>query len=47
MEQKNQAIYIKIETNIVEEIEKAKELVSLLERANELIQSLKSIDIKL
>jgi len=38
---------VKIETNLEEEKEKAKELVSLLERANELIQSLKTIDVKL
>jgi len=38
---------VKIETNLEEEKEKAKELVSLLERANVLIQSLKPIDIKL
>lgn len=47
MELKEQVIYINVETNIEKEKAKAKELVSLLERANELIQSLKSIDIKL
>ena len=36
---------IKIKTNADEEIEKAKELVSLLERANELIQSLNNLRI--
>lgn len=38
-------IEIKVQTNADEEIEKAKELVSLLERANELIQSLNNIKI--
>lgn len=38
-------IKVKIQTNADEEIEKAKELVSLLERANELIQSLNNIKI--
>ena len=33
-------IEVKVQTNADEEIEKTKELVSLLERANELIQSL-------
>lgn len=47
MEKENQTITVNIETNIDEQKEKVKELVSLLERANELIQSLKSIDIKL
>ncbi len=36
-------IEIQVQTNADEEIEKAKELVSLLERANELIQSLNNI----
>ena len=36
-------IKVKIETNADEEIKKVKELVSLLERANELIQSLNNI----
>jgi hypothetical protein len=38
-------IEIKVQTNADEEIEKVKELVSLLERANELIQSLNNIKI--
>lgn len=38
-------IEVKVHTNADEEIEKAKELVSLLERANELIQSLNDIKI--
>jgi hypothetical protein len=38
-------IEVKVQTNADEEIEKAKELVSLLERANELIQSLSDIKI--
>ncbi len=38
---------VKIKTNIDEEIEKAKELVSLLERADQLIQSLSKIKIQL
>lgn len=38
-------IEIKIKTNADREIEKAKELVSLLERANELIQSLDNLKI--
>lgn len=37
---KAEEIEIKVTTNVDEEIKKAKELVSLLERANELIQSL-------
>lgn len=36
-------IEIHIESNIDDVIKKVKELVSLLERANQLIQSLKSI----
>lgn len=36
-------IKITVKTNADEEIEKAKELVGLLERANELIQSLNNI----
>ena len=38
-------IEITVKTNADEEIEKAKELVSLLERANELIQSLNNIKV--
>lgn len=38
-------IKITVKTNADEEIEKAKELVGLLERANELIQSLNNIKI--
>ncbi len=40
-----QNVEIKVKTNADEEIQKAKELVSLLERANELIQSLSNIKI--
>lgn len=40
-----QNVEIKVKTNADEEIQKAKELVSLLERANELIQSLGNIKI--
>lgn len=47
MKKGNQTITVNIETNIDEQKEKVKELVSLLERANKLIQSLKSINIKL
>jgi len=36
---------IKIKTNADEELKKAKELVDLLERANELIQSLNNLKI--
>nr|DAV87211.1 MAG TPA: hypothetical protein [Caudoviricetes sp.] len=38
-------IKITVKTNADEEIEKEKELVGLLERANELIQSLNNIKI--
>ena len=38
-------IEIKVQTNADEEIEKVKELVILLERTNELIQSLNNIKI--
>ncbi len=38
-------IEVEIKTNIDEEKEKMKELVSLLERANELIQSLNNIKV--
>lgn len=40
-------IKVEINSNIDEEEKKAKELVDLLERVNELIQSLKTIKIKL
>lgn len=43
---KAEELEIKVTTNVDEEIEKAKELVSLLKRANELIQSLNTIKIK-
>ena len=43
---KAEEIEVKVTTNADEEIKKAKELVSLLERANELIQSLNTIKIK-
>lgn len=44
---KNQTVELNYVSNIDEEKEKVKELISLLERANELIQSLKPIDIEL
>lgn len=47
MELRNQEFKVKVETNIDEETKKAKELVSLLERANELIQSLQPIKVNL
>ena len=40
-------IKVEIETNLDEELRKMKELVSSLERANELILSLKTIEVKL
>lgn len=47
MEAKQTNIEINCVTNIDEETKKAKELVGLLKEANELIQSLKSVDIQL
>lgn len=45
MKIENQEIKIIAKTNADEELKKAKELVSLLERANELIQSLNNLKI--
>ena len=39
-------VEINVKTNADEELKKAKELVSLLERVNKLIHSLKTIKIK-